>query len=76
MFRSKSPIVRKTDKMTSFVTVLWRYLILSSGFWVTFSIICFIFLYNPDYGTNSKIDFFSSWLVTFQFLLVLNTLLN
>ncbi|WP_338635522.1 hypothetical protein [Spirobacillus cienkowskii] len=71
MFRSKSPIVRKTDKMTSFVTVLWRYLILSSGFWVTFSIICFIFLYNPDYGTNSKIDFFSSWLVTFQFLLVI-----
>lgn len=71
MFRSKSPIVRKTDKMTSFVTVLWRYIILSSGFWIAFSIICFIFLYNPDYGTNSKIDFFSSWLVTFQFLLVI-----
>ncbi|KAB8039731.1 hypothetical protein GCL60_05570 [Silvanigrella paludirubra] len=70
MFRSRSPMVRKTDKMTSFVTVLSRYIIFSSIFWVLFSIICFMILYTPFYGDKSKLYFFSSLHLSILFLSV------
>ena len=71
MFRSRSPMVRKTDKMTSFITVLWRYVLFSSIFWVLFSIICFILLYNPEYGEKSRLYFFSSWHLSTIFILII-----
>ncbi len=71
MFRARSPMVRKTDKMTSFITVLWRYILFSSAFWVLFSIICFILLYNPEFGEKSRLYFFSSWHLSFLFISVI-----
>ena len=71
MFRSRSPMVRKTDKMTSFITVLLRYILFSSVFWVLFSIICFFVLYSPSYGEKSRIFFFSSWNLSILFSAVL-----
>lgn len=61
MFRTRSPMVRKTDKMTSFITVLSRYVLYSSIFWVLFAIMCFITLYSQSYGEKSNFTLFSSW---------------
>lgn len=61
MFRSRSPIIRKVEKTTSFMTVLSRYALYSSLFWVFFAIICFVALYNPAYGEKSELTIFSSW---------------
>lgn len=76
MFRSRSPMVRKTDKMTSFMTVLSRYVLFSSIFWVLFSLACFILLYNPNYGESSKLTLLSSWhLIAFSMLVIVGILL-
>ncbi|WGL59089.1 hypothetical protein QEJ31_11215 [Pigmentibacter sp. JX0631] len=76
MFRSRSPMVRKTDKMTSFMTVLSRYVLFSSIFWVLFSLACFVLLYNPNYGEKSKLTLLSSWhLLTFSLMVIAGILI-
>ncbi|KAB8029802.1 hypothetical protein [Fluviispira multicolorata] len=68
MFRARSPMIKRTDKMTSFITVLWRYIIYSSLFWSLISLFFLIVLYDSTYGEKSYLSFFSSFNLTIQFI--------
>ncbi|WP_186647274.1 hypothetical protein [Fluviispira vulneris] len=71
MFRSRSPMIKRSDKMTSFITVLWRYIIYSGLFWAVFSLLSFIILYDSNYGEKSKLYFFSSLNLSSQLLAII-----
>lgn len=68
MFRTRSPMIKKSDNITSFIIVLWRYVIYSGVFWAIFSLFCLIILYDPTYGEKSSIHFFESWHLSILFI--------
>jgi hypothetical protein len=75
MLHSKSPVIRRTEKSISFTKVLQRYMMYSGFFWVLISILFFLLLYNPNYGENSTLYFFSSIKLTTKFIIVLTSFL-